>query len=117
MKNGTVDSQIMVDRVSWIQSALDITTIKVCVILIWIKSNDSESQILNQWTFDINCLSLFLSIDQDCVQMLKSNGKWDDLECDELLPSVCEGKAICGMQNLFHALLSNNCSSSNWCLI
>ena len=60
---------------------------------------------MNHWTFDINCLCLFLFTDQDCVQMLKSNGEWDDLECDELLPSVCEGKAICGKQNLFHAII------------
>ena len=71
--------------------------------LICIKSKERE--ILNQLTFDINCLSLFLFIDQDCVQMRKSNGEWDDLECDELLPSVCEGKAICGIQNLFRAIL------------
>ena len=60
---------------------------------------------MNKWTFDINCLSFVSFTDQDCVQIHKSNGEWDDLECEELLPSVCEGKAICGMQNLFHAIL------------
>ena len=33
---------------------------------------------------------------QDCVQIYGGSGKWDDYDCDEELPFVCEGRAVCG---------------------
>ena len=37
--------------------------------------------------------------------MYKNSGKWDDLECDKKLPSVCEGKAVCGKRIFLFELI------------
>ena len=50
------------------------------------------NQLQQLQSYSIPCLLL----GQDCVQIYGGSGKWDDYDCDEELPSVCEGRAVCG---------------------